>query len=196
MVETVVIEKAHGSGPTYTPLTGTPKKERLQTKDQYDPTDTTYPIKIPASDFNYSYWTHILLHLSGTYTKINNICHYSDGAIGWAFGTGGELRRGNRDAGDKGCPMASYEQAAGTEGETGYPIEDVTYGHDYFNGQTTKTADVASDTEGSPAVIDSADHGPDADVRSKAVVLQVKVAPDATHGAQTAETATFSYDVI
>lgn len=172
---------------------------RLQTADQFDITDTSYPIPIPSSSYNYSYWIHVYLNITGgTFTKINNIRFYSDGTIGWNFGSGGELRRGNRDAGDKGCPMdASYEVATGTQGTTGHSIEDGADGHTYYNGQTTKTADVASDTSGSPATIDSGDHM--TTEKCKAVVLQCKLdtaANGAVQGEQTDETLTFKYDEI
>ncbi|MCW4033815.1 MAG: hypothetical protein NWF03_00450, partial [Candidatus Bathyarchaeota archaeon] len=168
---------------------------RLQTKDQFAPADTSYPIPIPVSGYNYSYWIHVCLDLSGTFTTINNVRFYSDGAIGWNFGTGGELRRGNRDSGDHGCSMPSgYDVATGAEADTGHSIEDATYGHDYYNTQSAPTADVGSDTEGSPAVIDSTDHTGAG--KTKAVVLQVRIANDAVQGEQADETLSFKYDEI
>jgi len=197
MVATVGVYQATGGSD------GSPGNEdevatstRLQTKDQFVIDDTTYPIPIPDSGFNYSYWVHIYLKITGAPSvKINNIRFYSDGAIGWNFGTSGELRRGNRDSGDHGCPMdTEYDVATGTEGTTGHSIEDDTNGHGYYDGQTTETADVASDTEGSPATIDSTDHTDTG--KCKAVVLQAKVDTDATQGEQTDETLTFKYDEI
>lgn len=197
MVATVGVYQATGGSD------GTPGSEdevetstRLQTKDQFDPTAENYPIPIPESDFNYSYWAHVYLKItSAPSVKINNVRFYSDGAIGWNYGTSGELRRGNRDAGDVGCPMdASYDVATGTEGTTGHTIEDAVNGHTYFNGQSTKTADVESDTSGSPATVDSSDHTTTG--KCKAVVLQVKVDTDATQGEQSDETLTFKYDEI
>lgn len=197
MVATVGVYQATGGSD------GSPADEneittstRLQTKDQFAPTDTTYPIPIPTADFNYSYWTHIYLKITvAPSVKINNIRFYSDGAIGWNYGTGGELRRGNRDSGDHGCPMdTEYDVATGTEGTTGHSIEDGSNGHGYYNAQTAKTADVASDTEGSPATIDSTDHTTTG--KCKAVVLQVKVDTDAVQGEQTDETLSFKYDEI
>lgn len=181
MVATVGVYQAYGGSD------GSPGGEaevtlstRLQTKDQFAPADTSYPIPIPSSGFKYSFWVHVYLKItSAPSVKINNIRFYSDGSIGWNFGTGGELRRGNRDSGDKGCPMdTEYDVATGTEGDTGHAIEDATNGHGYYIGQTNKTANVASDTEGSPATIDSTDHTTTG--KCKAVVLQVKVASDAT----------------
>ena len=191
MVATVNVQRITGpaGSKTYTTVTAV----RLRTDDA-NTADTSNPIPIPSSGYNYSYWASICLDLSGTFTQISNIRHYSDGSIGWTFGTGGELRRGNRDSGDHGCPDASYQQASGTAGTTGYAIEDATNGHAYYNTQTTKTANVANDTSGSPAIIDSSTYT--AAGKTKHIVLQVKVASDATQGTQSAETLSFKYDEI
>jgi hypothetical protein len=197
MVATVGVYQATGGSD------GTPGTEneitsstRLQTKDQFAPNDTNYPIPIPTSGYKYSFWAHIYLKITvAPSVKINNIQFYTDGTIGWNFGTNGELRRGNRDSGDIGCPMdTEYDVATGLEGDTGDPIEDGTNGHDYYNGQTTPTADVANDTEASPATVDSTDHTTTS--KCKAVVLQVKIASDAVQGEQNDETLTFKYDEI
>jgi len=189
MVATVEVQEGNGDPVTWTTITSA----RLCTSDTYNP-GTNYPIPIPTSGFNYSYWKHIRLYFSGTFTQISNIRFYSDGSIDWTFGTNGELRRGNRDTAPHGCPEANYQQATGTEGTTGYAIEDTTNGHAYYNGQTTPTANVANDTSASPALID--DNTYTAAGGSYAVVLQVKVDTDATQGQQSAETLTFLYDEI
>ena len=201
MVATVGVYQATGGSD------GTPGAEnenatstRLQTKDQFVIDDTSYPIPIPTSDFNYSYWIHVYLKITGgTFTKINNIKFWSDGAIGWDFGTGGELRVGNRDTGDIGCPMdEEYDVATGTEGTTGHEIGDASDGHGYYNGQTTKTKNVEDWTEaGTKAIVDSSDHTEQG--KCKAVVLQVKVdtaANGAVQGEQTDEPLKISYDEI
>lgn len=196
MVATVKLQQAvggsDGSPGSYNDITAS---TRLQTKDQFAPADASYPIPIPTSGFKHSYWIHICLDLTGTFTKINSVRFYSDGAIDWNFGTGGELRRGNRDSGDHGCPMPTeYETATGTQGDTGHTIEDATNGHDYYNTQTTPTTNVANDTEASPALIDSTDHMSAG--KTKAIVLQCRVANDAVQGEQADETLTFKYDEI
>ena len=196
MVATVNIQQAIGGSDanpaTYNNIT---TSTRLQTKDQYNPTDTNYPIPIPTTGYKHSYWIHICLDLSGTFTKINNIRFYSDGTIGWNYGTGGELRRGSRDTSDHGCPIPTeYDIATGTEADTGDTIEDETNGHDYYNTQTTPTTNVANDTETTPATIDSTDHTTTG--KTKAVVLQCKIANDAIQGQQTTETLSFKYDEI
>ncbi len=196
MVATVNVQQAvggsDGSPGSYNNIA---TNTRLQTKDQFAPADTSHPIPIPTSGFKYSYWIHICLDLNGTFTKINNIRFYSDGTLGWNFGTGGELRRGNRDSGDQGCPMPTeYDLATGTEGDTGHSIEDGPNGHGYYNAQSTPTASVAGDTEASQALIDSTDHT--SAEKTKAVVLQCRVANDAVQGEQADETLSFKYDEI
>lgn len=169
---------------------------RLQTKDQFDPADTNYPIPIPTSGYKHSYWIHVYLKIAGgTFTKINNIRFHSDGSIGWNFGTNGELRIGNRDSGDIGCPMdTEYDLATGIEGDSGHALEDGTNGHDYYNGQTTPVKNVEDFTESSPATVDSTDHTTTG--KTKAAVLQCRTANDATQGEQTDETLTLKYDEI
>lgn len=199
IVATIKVQELTGAtgSKTYTDNGAGTTTVRLFTADQATNQTTpqiTYPIPIPAAGFNYSYWKHVCLDVSGTFTKVDNIRHYSDGAIGWAFGSGGALNRGNRDSGDKGCPDASYMQATGTAGTTG---DELGATHTYYSGQTTKTVSVASDTSASPATIDST--GVTTAGKTKGVVLQVKVdtaANGATSGVQTAETLTFKYDVI
>ena len=192
MVATVTVVEITGSGPTYTTITD---RVRLFTADQ--PTtqgspQTSYPVPIPPSSFNYSYWKAICLNLAGSDFTITNIRHYSDGAIGWNFGASGALLRGARDAGDQGCPDGSYVQASGTQGTTGYYIGDGSNGHTYYKSQSTPTVNINGDTSGSPATIDSTTHT--VAERTKHVVLQVKVGSDATQGTQTAETLTWKYD--
>lgn len=169
---------------------------RLQTKDQFAPTDTLFPVPIPAAGFNFSYWVHIFLKITGgTFTKINNVKFWSDGVIGWTLGSGGMLQIGNRDTGDIGCPMLTeYNKATGTEAVTGDAIEDAVNGHSYYNVQGTPVRNVTYWTSGNKAQVDSTDHTTIG--RCKAVVLQVKVATDATQGEQADETLTFSYDEI
>jgi len=189
MVATIDVKEGNGASVSWTIVT-TP---RFCTEDNNNP-GTTNPIPIPDADYNYSFWKNFTLAISGSFTLINNVRHYCDGTIGWSLGTNGEVRRGNRDSGDHGCPEGSYEQALGTVGTTGYTIEDITNGHDYYNGQTTKTTNIESDTSSLPADIDTTDHT--SAENTKHIVLQVKVATNATRGAKTPEEFTWLYDEI
>lgn len=190
-VATLVVKQYTGATPTKTTVT-TP---RLSTSDVAAP-GTNNPIPIPTSSFKYSFWMSLALSISAMNdaTLLNNHKFYSDGTIGWTLGTSGELRLGARDSGDFGCPEGSYDQATGTQGDTGDDLEDPTNGHDYYKGQTNKSDPVGNYTSGSPATIDTADKTAAGDF--KHVVLQAKVASDATRGAQAAETLTFQYDEV
>jgi len=194
MVATVEVKQAVGGtdgSPTEQPASGDISALRFHTADQYNPTDTTKPIPIPTSGYKHSFWVHIYLKLSGTFTKINNVRH-SCPAIDWALGTGGELRRGNRDTGDKGCPMdTEYDVATGTVGDNGDSIEDITNGHGYYNGQTTKTVNHSGESD---VVIDSTDHTGAG--KCKSIVMQVRVGVGATQGEAADKTMTYKYDEI
>ena len=190
-VATVDVRQLTGAGPTATAVT-TP---RLSTSDSAAP-GTANPIPIPAADLAWSYWMSLQLTITAMNdaTLLNNHKFYSDGTIGWTLGTGGKLVVGLRDTGDNGCPAGSYDQAGGTEGTTGYDMEDATNGHAYYKGQTTPTGLVSAYTSGSSLLIDSADH--EAAEAFDHCVLQCVIDDDSTRGAQTAETLTMAYDEV
>jgi hypothetical protein len=187
-VATLEIKQYTGATPTKTAVT-TP---RLSTSDSANP-GTSNPIPIPAASFNYSFWMSLALSITAMNdaTLLNNHKFYSDGTIGWTLGTSGELRIGAQDTGDFGCPEASYDQATGTTGTTG---DDLETSHTYYSSETNKSDPVSTYTSGSPATIDTTEYTATGDF--KHVVLQAKVATDATRGAQSAETLTFQYDEI
>ena len=203
MVATVIIEEANGG------ISGSPgTKNRVDGQGVNDSTDVRFcaadaynpvagsPCIIPSSGAtHYSYWKHLFLDISGTFTTVNNIRFYTDSDIGWTCGTGGGLFVGLRDAGDHGCPMdASYEPATGTEGETGDWMDHGDDGHAYYKDQTAVPVLASTYTSVSTLLIDSANYTV-AD-ESDAVVLQVVLEDDATQGTQADETLTFLYDEI
>lgn len=202
MVATVIVEQltvgADGGGGSVADTVAT--STRFQTQDDFDITNLTHPIPIPSAGFNYSFWIHVYLRITvaGGMTRINNVQLYCDGAIGFNYGAGGELRLGHRDAGDIGCPMdASYEVATGTVSTTGHTIEDGANGHTYYNGQAVKTIDIENYVTGARATIDSTNHAGVG--KCKAAVMQVKLdtlGNGAVQGVQTDETITFAYDEI
>lgn len=193
MVATVAVEYWNG-GTDGSPTKTSASTFRFRTDDSPATIDNTNPLIVPDTGLNYSYWSHIALAISGTFTEVSNIRFYSDGSNSWTLGTGGGVVRGNRDTGDNGVAEASYEVATGTTGTTGDALDDGTDGHTFYNTQTTPTADAFSDTSGSPATIDSSTITTASS--SKAVVLQTIVDTDATQGTQTSETFTFLYDEI
>jgi hypothetical protein len=193
-VAAVEVQTWIGAGPTK----ATASSPRMHTSDIVT-ADNTYPIPIPAAGFNYSYWMNLALTITNIQdaTVLNNHQVYMDGACGWALGTDGELLVGVRDAGDNGCPDASYEQAAGTQGTTGYSIMDGTNGHDYYKGQDPGVAALDGYNSGSTLEVDTQDLS--AAGSFDHLVIQAKVdtaANGAVRGAQAAETITFIYDEI
>jgi len=167
---------------------------RLRTDDA-NTSDLTNPCIIDTVK-RYSYWASINLNITGTFTQVSNIRHYSAGDLNtWTLGTTGMIARGNRDSGDIGCPLASYQQALGTAGTTGYSIADAVNGHTYYNGQTTKTTNLNSDTSGSPATIDTSLYTTNPS-NTKFVVIQAVIDTDATQGVMSAKTLTFKVDEI
>ena len=244
MSATVNIQELNGSGPTYTNVTSI----RFCNADNYNP-GLDYPCVVPEAGFSYSYWKSLVLDLAGTFTRINNVRLYSDGAIGWTLGTGGLLRLAVHPNGDMG--VSTYQQSTGTL-DSGDAIEDATDGHQGYIAAGTEwaqstsysvgdvvhptslngfvyecttagtsdtaeptwpttagntvtdntavwtcravTADIAGYTSAAPATIDSTNH--DAAGKTKIAVLQVKIASDASHGAQDPETITVLWNEI
>jgi len=180
-----------GAGPTKAAASS----PRMHTDDIVT-ADNTYPIPIPAAGFNYSYWMSLALTITNIQaaTVLNNHQVYMDGACGWALGTSGELLVGVRDAGDNGCPDASYEQAAGTQGTSGYDMADGANGHDYYLGQTPAYEPLDDYSSGATLEVDTQDL-----VAANSfdhIVIQAKCDTDAVRGAQASEVVTFQYDEI
>lgn len=195
MTATVAIKEANGAGPSLTTIT----QGRYCTTDAYNPGDT-YPCVVPSAGFNYSYWKHHCLAISGTYTSVSNIRWYTSGSVAsnWALGTGGRLLVGIRDTPTlgNGCPAGDYDQATGTAGTSGDYMKDSTNGHAYYKGQTADPADADTFTSASPLEVDLNTYGPSATENSYYVVTQVMIASDATQGDKPNETFTFRYDEI
>lgn len=183
---------------------------RYCTADTPEP-GTNNPCVVPTSDFNYSYWKHHALQLSGHFTKIDKIRWYTSGAIAhdWTLGDGGMLQVGVRKSGDSGCPLEAYKQAVGIEGTTGTPMEDTQNGHPYYNNTADaelRNADLC--TSANPLLIDSTLYanpetskslGRNEDEKTfitKFVVTQIKIFTNATQGDKGAQTLTWRYDEI
>lgn len=195
MVATMNVQEYNGAAPgVATVIT----QGRYCTMDSYNP-GLSNPCVVPTSSYNYSYWKTHNLAFSGDFTQISNIRWYTSGSVrtSWALGTNGGLFVGVKSTGDNGLPVASYVQATGTLGTTGYNMDDTTNGHTYYKvGSSNHATPVDADTyvSGSTLLVDSTAYT-SADV-SKCVVTQVKIATDATQGDKAAETLTFRYDEI
>lgn len=191
MTATVVIQEGNGASVTWTTIT----QGRYCTADTYNPGDN-YVCVVPTSGFNYSYWKHHRMYASGSFTRITNIRWFTSGSVktNWQLGTGGMLLVGKRDSGDNGCPEANYAQASGVQGTTGYYIGDSSNGHPYYMSQSTPAVDADNYTSANPLIVDTSTYT--AAFGSKAVVTQIKIAPDATQGDKPNETFTFRYDEV
>ena len=188
MSATTTIYEGNGASISYTLITN----GRFNCSDAHTPVLDT-PNKVATSGLMQSWWKSWALDMAGSFTQIDNISVYCDGAIGWTFGTGGKVQVGLRDSGDNGCPEVSYQQAAGSAA-TGYAIDVAVNGHAYYLGQSPVTADIEDYTSGSELELDT-DAYTTAD-KSKLLVAQLVIDDDATAGAQAAETITFAYDEI
>lgn len=191
-VATVAVQQFTAAGPTKDTVT-TP---RLSTMDD-DAPGTANPIPIADSGLSYSFW--MTLHLTITNiqdaTLLNNHQFYSDeGTDAWTLGTGGGVKIGVRDSNDNGVPVASYDQATGTEGTTGDYMGHADDGHAYYKAQTPPCAEISDYTSVAMLEIDTGDHT--IAEGFKGVVIQALVDDDATRGAQAASTLTFQYDEV
>jgi hypothetical protein len=201
MPATVSIVERNGSG------SGTPNVVtvgRYCTNDSYNPGDTS-PCVVPTSGNNYSWWKSHALKVTGTdYTKISNIRVYgpTDIVDRWDLNSG-KVVIGIKSAGDdSGCPTGSYDQAAGTENETGYDMNDVTNGHTYYKSGTTNYAaadDLDNYSSASPLLIDATEYTSTANPSgfySKMWVTQVVLATDSIQGDKSNITIVCRYDEI
>jgi len=97
----VAIKAAYGATPTYSSDLAS-GQFKFRSDDDPTNTDNTAPILKPDSGTYYSYWVHLCLEFTGTFTQYTNVKLYSDGTNSW--GTGVDILVGLRDSGDAGCP--------------------------------------------------------------------------------------------
>jgi len=172
MSATCNVQEANGTG-TYSTVTAA----RFCTTDSYNPA-ATYPIPVPTSGTNLSYWKTWRLAFTGTYTQITNVKIYSDGG---GFGTGITTYIGSETG-------AAYVAATGTAGTTG-----VTMVTNYTG--ITATEDLFTYTSGTPKTIDSTTLSGNPSY-CNTIVCQMAVTSAATQGDLADETITFTYDEI
>ena len=205
MVATVQIKEVTGpeGSPTYT-LKDTSNKSRYYTADLADSDSTDYPIPIPTAGTNRSYWkSHCLDITVGPDTYIKNVKYYqtwtTDPNTDWALGTDGDLIIGVSSSTvadcrtlSQGCPIASYDQATGTQGTTGDPIETT---HTYYSATAGKKMSITNFSSQSSALMVQSGQvvGAGETGKSYLVVTQVIVGSGATQGLKADKTATFVY---
>jgi len=198
MVAVVNVQEYNGAFPGEA---HTISQGRYAAMDSYNP-GLSNPCVVPTSDFNYSFWKTHNITFSGEFTQISNIRWYTSGSVAssWQLGTNGGLFVAVKSTGDNGLPVASYRQATGNIGTSGYWMDDATNGHEYYKiGSTNHSDPVNADTITSggspgPLLVDSGPYTEDG--QSKCVVTQVKIAINATQGDKAAETLTWRYDEI
>lgn len=146
-----------------------------------------HPIPIPGSPgTNRSNWHSFRLAWTAPDSQVDNIRHHSDGAIGWDTEHGGSASSVLLMRGNVGVATGSVESDPSGDGNPGTIMT--------THASITSTADVESDTAGSPFTLDSTAYT-GADV-SKHIVLQVNVDENAGQGLKTAETLTLLADEI
>ena len=176
MAATASVEEANGATPTWTTITSA----RFCSADSYNP-GTSYPIRVPSSGTNYSYWKTWRLKFTGTYTQITNVKIYTDGSSGYGTGVTTYI-------GDETLDSSAYEQATGTQGTTGDELvanhSGITAKTDFFTytSSNMKTVDTSTIT-GDPAY-------------SKLIIVQQAIASTASSGVTSSETFTWQYDEI
>jgi len=186
MVASYAIIRLTGAGPTQTSVSNV----RLRTDDA-NTADLTNPAKIKGVKTR-TFWASLALQPNGTFTQVQNIRIYCDGAIGWTMGTTGKLKIGNRDSGDIGVPTGSYVQATGTVNSSG---DDFETAHSYFSSQVLKSKNIESYTSSAPGLVDSTAITV-AGTLSKHAVLQGEIDTDAVQGVQATETISMLADEI
>jgi hypothetical protein len=196
MSATMIIQEGNGSSVSWSTIT----QARFCTRDSAAPADND-PCVVPSTGYYYSYWKTHRAYFSGGFTKVQNFRVFCSGVMktNWSLGTGGMVLIGQRDSytNGHGCPVGNYQQAAGTQGTTGYYIGDGTNGHGYYKSQTGKVADFDGYVSATPCLVDL--YGPGgsgytSEGGSYAWILQAKLSSTATQGDKANETLTLRWD--
>jgi hypothetical protein len=182
MAATVTIMRWTGAAgsPTKTDIINTlAGNTRANAIDQATSADTTYPVQIPTSGTNCSFWVSTRLSCSVTPANlINNLRWFSDG--GNNFGGGITAIVGK---------AAAYTQATGSNGVSGNPLTTAAYA-----GLTSPVDPFTTYPPGSPFALTGSLNNPTTGDFGDFVVYQIVVATSALPGATTQETWTWKYD--
>jgi len=206
MVATVEIKEITGSeaSPTYTLKDDSSNPSRYYTADIADSDSTAYPIPIPTTGTNRSFWkSHCLDITVAPDTYIKNVRYYQTWTTSphddWSLGTDGDLIVGVSSSTvadcrtlSQGCPIANYDQATGTVGTTGDAIETT---HSYYSATAGKKMSITNfSSQNSALMVQSGQVVGNTTGKSYIVVTQVIVGSGATQGLKADKTATFVYD--
>jgi len=170
---TVQIRRWTGASGSETKTDVTGINSRLNAYDGHSTADTTYPIKIPSSGTNYSYWGSFRLYVSANASAhtLDNVKWYTqDGTNNFTTDVGLNVGTTN-----------SYTQATGTSGETGNASSVATTNAFTYTSSNMLTVTTSSTTSAS---VDLGDF----------VVLQITVGSSAVAGPTGQETMVFQYE--
>lgn len=182
MVASVRVKEINGAAPgTFATITAA----RFATMDSNNP-GINNPIPIPTTGFKRSYKKAFALAFAGTFTQINNINIYTDGAD---FGTGILTIIGSNVAAG-GHALGSYRIALGQLGADGSLL---TYARQ-AGSIITGVGSFFNYTSSAKKLIDSSNIV--AAGTTRFVALQLKVGSNAVQGVLTPETITWTYDEI
>ena len=176
----VRIQRFVGSSPVGTDVTGL--NVRATAADLVTTDDIDFPVKIPASGTNYSYWVSLrLVTVTSPNGVINNIRWYTDGGNGLGSGVGMVVARARNGA------NAGYRQATGVLAQSGLQLSQANH-----SGLVEEPVDAFTYTSGSPLVVAGAQAGVGA--FGDYVVTQITVAAGVVPHTPTPETMWFQYD--
>lgn len=158
---------------------------RASTTDAHATGGTSYPIVIPPSASNYSYWVSTRLKCTVTPDgTVDNLRWYTDGSSSLPSGVTCVCAKASTGA------DAGYRQATGTQGETGLELTQVNH-----SGLDAAPVDAFGKTEGSPLSLAGTITNPSTGDFGDFLVYQIQVASSCTTtGATSAETFTWKYD--
>jgi hypothetical protein len=146
------------------------------------------PNNVPATGVtNRSCWQYVGMEVltSGSFSQITNLRWGTPGNIvsTWGLGSGMVQVALKDGATDPGCPLASYAQGAGVDGQYGYDIKDLSNGHPYYREETIACADADSYTSSSPLVFDTTVYTTQVSAQvSKLVTTQLVIEDDTEFG--------------
>lgn len=202
----VLVEIVEWTGPEASPTIWTVSSNTVANTARYCSADvsqpgTTYPIPVPDSGYNYSYWkTHFpVFTLESGDSEIRDLKFYGPDSLpaDWTGITVWIAISGNNSF-FNGLPSSQYDQATGTEGTTGNPFWDTTNGHAYYKGFSPCSGNITTYTSSSPLWLYSGTliSGSGVTDYGWGIVTQAQVSSSATHGTKTAFTGTFVYTVL
>lgn len=181
MAADIIIRRVTGSesSPIYTNIKNSDTAANAVDIHQSSIPSSQYPVKIPTSGTNYSYWVVTRLYAntppSGT---INNIKWYTDGTDNLGIGISCVV-----------TTASTYYQATGTLNNTGMELNTINYPSIKNTG-----INCFSYTHSNPLSIDGSISYPDYGDVGEYVVFQIRVTSNAIPGPSNLEQFSWNYD--